>query len=536
MNRKYININGEYGFTHAGVDGWTTAEEIMREMDRLGIWQTVLEFVGGTNSMHRARRLLEDISTLPYPRERIIPCFSVEPGLLFQEGAVEELLEIMRQNQPCCISLRPKQGAYPMKAAEEILERISHLNPIVMIRFSEIRDRYKDGDDLVWLARRFPNMKFVVRRFIHIGWPFIYDVMRRAENIYMDISRLHTMQAIETACAHMGEDRVLFGQSSRGSGGASMGEIEYSEISEEVKDKIRCKNFIRLFSDPSHRAYLTANLRAIEDKVQNSFWRPFIEGKGVTGAELIDSHTHLGYTASYEYLPCVSFAGQIQRFEKEMERFNIKKIISTVTGIPHPLDCHRAVEAAVKGKVGPFLGYFRYNPNFEEVYTDEYLAERFATGYYVGLKSLPHYMETNINDKKYERMFQYAHDHHLPILIHTDDARGNPIDCAEMAARYPNCTMILGHTGCNDRGRAMSEEVAQNPKYKNVYFEFCASFLSSRTWVESLEVIDYKRVLYGTDAPGHSVVWELGRLLSEDIPDDKMRAILGGNAKELFGF
>ena len=52
----------------------------------------------------------------------------------------------------------------------------------------------------------------------------------------------------------------------------------------------------------------------------------------------------------------------------------------------------------------------------------------------------------------------------------------------------------------------------------------------------TLEHIDYHRVLFGTDAPILSNIWELSRLLSEDIPDEALIAILGQNAKELFGF
>ena len=95
---------------------------------------------------------------------------------------------------------------------------------------------------------------------------------------------------------------------------------------------------------------------------------------------------------------------------------------------------------------------------------------------------------------------------------------------------------ILGHSGCGNVGRAQCEELAQDPRYDNVYFEICGSFLSQRKWSESLKVIDYHRVLYGTDAPIHSIVFELARLLSEDIPDEQMRAILGGNTKRIFGF
>ena len=108
--------------------------------------------------------------------------------------------------------------------------------------------------------------------------------------------------------------------------------------------------------------------------------------------------------------------------------------------------------------------------------------------------------------------------------------------CAEMAARYPNAKVLLGHSGLNDKGREMCHTIAQNPAYNNVYFENCGTFCSEIRLEESLKFIDYRRFLYGTDAPIHSIVWELGRLLSADIPDDQMKAILGGNTKKLFGF
>ncbi len=535
--RMYINVNGEYGLTSSGKKGWATAKELLTEMDRLGIWQTVLEFTGACNSLYRAKTMLKDIAALDCPRERVIPCFTVEPGLIFQTGALDEMVQIMENNRPFCVSLRPIAcGKFPLKAIEEVFERISHLNPVVMISVNQVVCKDKGSDDLVWLAERFPNFCFVIREFYYSDMSFIYNTLRRAKNIYMDMSMDQSMHAIEIACEHFGGHRVLFGQSLYPNGGASMGAIEYAEISEETKEMIRCRNFINLFADQKDRDYLTRNLRAIEDKVANSFWRPFVEGKGVTQAELYDSHCHLGYTSSDGYVRNLTYESQIAQYEEDAARFNIKMFVNSAIGTRDPIAQHAESEAAVLPKKDMFRGYVIYNPNMEELYTDEYLAERFATGYYVGLKSLPIYVKTDIDDKRYERMFQYAHDHRLVILLHTETIRATPMRCAEMAARYPDCKVILGHSGMFDEGRAECEVIAQDPKYSNVYFEICGSFLCNKKWAESLPYIDYRRILYGTDAPIHSVVWELGKLLSEDIPDEQLTAILGENARELFGF
>ena len=67
---KYININGRYGFDQNCKMTYRTAAEILEEMDRLGIWQTVMEFPTGLNTLHRNKTLLKDIAQLPDCRER----------------------------------------------------------------------------------------------------------------------------------------------------------------------------------------------------------------------------------------------------------------------------------------------------------------------------------------------------------------------------------------------------------------------------------------------------------------------------------
>ena len=68
-----------------------------------------------------------------------------------------------------------------------------------------------------------------------------------------------------------------------------------------------------------------------------------------------------------------------------------------------------------------------------------------------------------------------------------------------------------------------------------MYFDFCGTFKQTIRWPESLKKIDYHRFLFGTDTHCHDVAWEMARLLSEEIPDDQMKEILGGNAVRVLG-
>lgn len=68
-----------------------------------------------------------------------------------------------------------------------------------------------------------------------------------------------------------------------------------------------------------------------------------------------------------------------------------------------------------------------------------------------------------------------------------------------------------------------------------MYFDFCGSFLWTKDWKDFIEQVDYRRVVFGSDSHVHDQAFELGRLLSEDIPDEILQAILAENAERILG-
>ncbi len=531
---KYININGSYGFGQNYALSYSSASGILAEMDRLGIGQTVLEFPTNSNARQRNETLLKDIAALsPENAARVIPCFVLDAACLYEDGALDAIVSMAETHRPCCFSAYPKNNKYRFRALEPVLARISHLDPIVLIDKGQL-NRQTDMDDLIAVARKNPNMSFVLRRFIYNGMPDAFDAMRQAENICIDNSLLHTREGIKLTTSFFGENRLLFGLSYKGNCGASMASITYADIPEVQKDMIRYGNFIRLFKDEKDRRILTEGLRELKPHVKNSFWEPFVNGCGCIGTEIIDIHTHMGSTGSNWYLYQMDFPRQIENFEKDMKRYGIRRIVTSVSGRADLIQANIDMEEAVKGREDRFKGYVRYNPNFDSEFSDEYLDARLNGPYFIGLKTLPQYMGINIKDPRYDRMFRYADNHKLPILIHCwDGSLGNPGDCAEAASRWPGAQVILGHSGGSAAGRKVCEQLAQDHRYDNLWFEFCGSFTEDRSWEDTLKYIDYHRVLYGTDACLHEISFELGRLLSADIPDEQLKAVLGGNARRL---
>ena len=107
----------------------------------------------------------------------------------------------------------------------------------------------------------------------------------------------------------------------------------------------------------------------------------------------------------------------------------------------------------------------------------------------------------------------------------------SPAMLKEVVKEYPHAIFLLGHSGGGDAGRAEAEELAAGND--NVYLEWCGSFCSSVPWEKTLAKVGSDKVVYGSDAYAHGMAWELGRLLSLDLPDKGIRPILGANMRRI---
>ena len=365
-------------------------------------------------------------------------------------------------------------------------------------------------------------------------WQFsrVFDAMLRTDNIFIDTSWLHTRDCIKIVCEQVGDKRAIFGVGTKAHSGAAIAGLAYANLPQKTLDAIAYENFVSLFTESAKDSILK-NRKSIGNAIQNGFWNYFIDGNGVLpGTLVIDAHTHIGPFARSWYLIENELSGQVQQLEADMDRFHIAKIMSNpeTALFGQPIEGNRMVEDAVRGKEARFRGNLLFNPFYSEEYTEELFDSFFHRGYFTGFKILPEYIEVDVADERYKPMFRYADKHRLPILIHTWEGKcGTALQCAEVAAQYPNATCILGHTGGGTQGRHQCESIAQDARYNNCLFEFCGSFTTDVLWTDTLRKIDYRRVLFGTDTIVHDIAWELGRLLSFDIPDEQLTAILGLN-------
>ena len=531
----YININGKYGLGAYAQPDYPTLEELLSGMDRLGIWQSVAYHLNARDlhPIFGNRFLFEDIEKTPGAKERIIPALAVNPAMTVGKGEMEYLTDCLASGKAGCVIIFPVTNRFRMVEYCRVFDKIAKYKPVVLVDITEMTAN--DTEDLARIAPDYPNISFIVKEVMWWQYSRVLDVLGRTENVYCDISWLHTRDAIKIICEHITADKLVFGAGFKAHAAAAVASLSWAKISQAQKDAIAWDNFVRLLPETEKQRVL-ANRKNIDDKINNRFWKSFIDEKPLDDVLVIDAHTHIGPFNRSWYLVENEIEDQIAVLKEEMKQFGITKIISQpeTALFGQPIVGNEMVECKIDD-TERFRGNLVFNPIYSELYTEELLDKFFKGGYFCGFKVLPAYLGVAVEDERFKPVWEYANKHSMHILFHSwdEDHFGTAMQIAEIAKNYPNATFIIGHTGGGTDGRRQCEAISKNPKYKNCVFEFCGTFTTDICWEDSLKDIDYRRVVFGSDTYVHDIAWELGRLLSLDIPEEQIEQILGANMQRI---
>ncbi len=379
-----------------------------------------------------------------------------------------------------------------------------------------------DPVDVLDFAEKYPDVSLVLTEVVWSKAVYVYDLMRKRKNIYIETSWLHTWEAIELTVEKFGPDRVIFGLGEKAHNGASIAAISRAKVSDKDRELIAHGNLERLLGlSPVSPSEIQ------KPAVQNKYWGRLLRGETL-GEDLIDAHVHMGPGGGY-VLSEHSMQGQIAQGLQAMKELGASTMI--VSGMQalmsDPVKGNLEMEEAFAPYGGKLKGYFSFNPYYEK----ELLAiidGCFSREIFVGFKILCDYWRTPVTDPRFNSMWNYANKHRLPILVHTwEGPYDSPALLKDIVKRYPDASFLLAHGGGGDNGRHEAEEIAKdNP---NVYIEWCGTFCSSIPFEETLAKVGSKKIIFGTDGVCHSIVWELGRLLSLDVSEESIRPILSEN-------
>lgn len=533
MGKKLIclNVNGSFGLDIAETPDYPCLDDFLRDMDRLGIAQAVVwNKAAVPHAPSGNRKLLEILRASPAAQDRVIPAFVVAPAMLYERGAMDELIQTMRGNNVRVVRALPKTLYYDFRCLEYLLEQISVFKPVLLISVRECCDMY----GLLFLAERFPRFPIIMTDAMWYDMDAVFDCMRRCANIMMETSWIHTQGTLSLLAGNFGVERIFFGMGPRAHAGAAMAGLAQSGLAPNEINAIARGNIAARLGLADWRQGAAADGCA-----PDSLRRRHLRGARI-GVPVIDAHAHLGASSRW-----VMEEGQtpdmIRQMLARMDRIGVELTIAFLGSNPMSNDIvqgNQLLESATLPHHDRIKGMLYFHPSAAKEMAGR-LDQFFARDYFVGFKILCGYWCRPLADPLFVPVWEYADRHCLPVLVHTwgrdPDVPHNlaaydtPANLASIAKKYPHAIFILGHSGGNDAGRMEAEQLAL--ENENVFLEWSGSFCSRRQWEETIQKVGNQRIVFGTDSVYHSIDWELGRLLSLDVEEAVLTPILGANMR-----
>lgn len=157
-----------------------------------------------------------------------------------------------------------------------------------------------------------------------------------------------------------------------------------------------------------------------------------------------------------------------------------------------------------------------------------------------GVKLYPTYNFFYPNDPMMYPLYEAAQELDLPVMFHTGLSvfkgsrlkYGNPIFCDDIAVDFPNLKIVMCHGG---RGCWYEEAATVARLHENVYID-TAGLPPQKlpVYFPDLPRMAHKLV-FGTDWPCVDIGRNADKTAQLSLPDESIKAVLGGNAKRLLG-
>jgi len=525
-----FSVNGCIGEGAYGSADFPEASHLLSHMDYLGIdrclvWhRQALDF----NPVYGNRKLLAEISVKNEYSKRLLPAFVITPSNFYEYGAISFLRESFEKFNLRALRIFPGTSRFEMRTIERVLGAVSDYRPVVLW---SVRDSNGPADfaGFVELAGKFPGIKFVLTEAMWGAFNNCVDAMWRADNIYIETSWLHMRDAIEFLRDEFGLERVLFGMGFKSHYGASIAALEHAKITENERNLIYCGNIGKMLGMETAGGKLVKEPPILAGK---PLWKDFSRGLPLKNIEVIDAHTHTGPSTRGWIVRDIDMEENVSNMVKQMDECRVSlSVVAPESGLfGEPISSNLEIEEIMRRYPGRFNGYLAFNPLYGERLLPM-LDSFFSRKLFIGFKILASYWRIPLTDEGYIPVWEYADKKRMPILIHTwGGSFDSPRMLEDIAYHYKEAVFILGHSGGSGGREEAVELAAAN---WNVYLEFCGSFTTQADWLDAIRRAGIKKVVFGSDAGGHNLAWELGRFLSIPLPDRELAPALADNFKKI---
>ncbi len=525
---KLIDVNAYCGKAAAVVSDFPSLKDRLAFMDRLGIEQALVWNIEASkhHSLSANAALLAELKNTPDAKDRIIPALVVSDLVLYEKNGINTLKRQMEEGNTNALRFVNALNVSDIINIKPVLKELKKYKPFLILSFGT-----STPAEIIAFCKELPDVKVIITDVMWPKYARMFNILRSAKNVMLDISWMHVTGDIELVVKHFGADRLVFGIGPRCHNGAAIASLMRADISENERSLIAYGNIEKLLASARKKKTASPALSPITS-AKLSLWKEFLQGKRLE-IDIIDAHFHIGPSAGY-VLENKTEDEQIQLALNIMNKVGMNKAIAS--GLQALLGDAVKGNDLIEEKFAPYsdrlVAYLGFNPFFANELVARF-DKYFSSKVFVGFKTLCSYWGVPITDKRFKPMWEYAEKHHLPVLSHSWGGQlDGPKLFKDLAKDYPNVAFLIGHSGGTNEGRTDLEEIA--PNYPNIYMEWCGSFCSNILWEDTLKRVSIDQIVFGTDAMVHNIYWELGRLLSLDITDEEpIVKILGKNMKKI---
>jgi predicted TIM-barrel fold metal-dependent hydrolase len=245
-----IDINGFFGAWPYWDVAHRTPEQIIALMDRYGIDMLAVCATRSIFSDWRAGN--EEVIEISdkYPK-RLVPFVSISPILPKPELA--RYLTEYKRKKARGIRLYPQHQKYSLtlnSATSAIFEAAEELHLPVVLPVRVIMNwglPELDPAAIETVVSRYPKVSFILSSVNYGETLWLFDFMRRCQNVSLEISGLQGFRAVDACLGAVGAERVLFG-----SGlpllypACSIQKLEVAKLTREQREAISHGNARRL--------------------------------------------------------------------------------------------------------------------------------------------------------------------------------------------------------------------------------------------------------------------------------------------------
>jgi predicted TIM-barrel fold metal-dependent hydrolase len=239
---------------------------------------------------------------------------------------------------------------------------------------------------------------------------------------------------------------------------------------------------------------------------------------------VVDGHCHIGIGHEYRQT-----ADELLR---EMERYGVDRAVIC------PVDRYIAVDnregndlvlRTMHAYPDRFYAFATANPWYAQRAVEE-LKRAIKEGAR-GIKLHPALQGFLLCDDLVYPLLEVAQDYGVPVFFHTGTpAFSQPMHVAELALRFPEVNLIMGHMGSTD---FWLDAVPAALQAKNIYLD--TSWSLPAKIHRAVSAVGAERVLFGTDSPLSTLHLEMGCIHAAKLTDDVRAKVMGDNMLRLLG-